>query len=169
MRKGYWPVLSPVSKISRNSVKDQVTPDRQASPETRQDLVPPAGIEPATHGLGNDVGMRRCALCAASIHILSTGALLCHCPVQKDHPRKINHVLKGDRRGLAGRRNDVHSWSPNRKESRTEGAILRERTSSWLAVLGLPHRSHDSPLAAGALEGRARRQKRREEPRWTFA
>jgi hypothetical protein len=27
--------------------------DHRASPETRQRLVPPAGIEPATHGLGN--------------------------------------------------------------------------------------------------------------------
>src|SRR5438128_1109000 len=42
-----------VSRINRNSVKDQVTPERQASPETRHTSVPPAGIEPATHGLGN--------------------------------------------------------------------------------------------------------------------
>jgi hypothetical protein len=42
-----------VSWINRNCVKDQVTPERKASPETRQDLVPPGGIEPPTHGLGN--------------------------------------------------------------------------------------------------------------------
>ena len=43
----------PVSRISRNSVKDQVTPERPASPGTRQDGVPSAGIEPAARGLGN--------------------------------------------------------------------------------------------------------------------
>ena len=47
----------PVSRISRHSVKDQVTPERPASPGTRQDGVPSAGIEPAARGLGN-----RCSL-----------------------------------------------------------------------------------------------------------
>jgi hypothetical protein len=40
-------------ELSRNSVKDQVTPERPASPGTRQDGVPSAGIEPAARGLGN--------------------------------------------------------------------------------------------------------------------
>jgi hypothetical protein len=44
-----------VSWISRNSVKYQVTPEREASPEARQFLVPPGGIEPPTHGLGNGI------------------------------------------------------------------------------------------------------------------
>ncbi len=43
----------PVSRISRNSVKHQVTPECPASPGTGHGLVPPAGIEPATRGLGN--------------------------------------------------------------------------------------------------------------------
>jgi hypothetical protein len=42
----------PVSTISRNSVKHQVTPECPASPGTRHSPVPPAGIEPATRGLG---------------------------------------------------------------------------------------------------------------------
>src|SRR6266496_2380366 len=46
-----------VSWINRNSVKDQVKPERQASPGVRHFLVPPAGIEPATHGLGNRCGI----------------------------------------------------------------------------------------------------------------
>ncbi len=46
-----------VSRISRSDVNDQVTPERPASPETRQHMVPSAGIEPATPGLGN-----RCSL-----------------------------------------------------------------------------------------------------------
>src|ERR1043166_3737653 len=40
-----------VSTINRNSVKDQVTPDRQASPGTRQSSVGRVGIEPTTRGL----------------------------------------------------------------------------------------------------------------------
>jgi hypothetical protein len=42
----------PVSRMSRNSVKHQVTPFCPASPGTRHPPVPPAGIEPATRGLG---------------------------------------------------------------------------------------------------------------------
>jgi hypothetical protein len=41
----------PVSGINRNSVKDQVTPERQASPEPRHSLVGRVGIEPTTRGL----------------------------------------------------------------------------------------------------------------------
>jgi hypothetical protein len=55
-----------VSRISRIRVKPQVTPERPASPEARHHTVPPGGIEPPTHGLGNDVQMRRCADCAAN-------------------------------------------------------------------------------------------------------
>jgi hypothetical protein len=43
----------PPSSISRNSVQHQVTSERPASPGTRQDGVPSAGIEPAARGLGN--------------------------------------------------------------------------------------------------------------------
>src|SRR5438445_12698683 len=42
-----------VSTISRNGVKPQVTPERPASPEAGHHTVPPGGIEPPTHGLGN--------------------------------------------------------------------------------------------------------------------
>src|SRR5204863_3914783 len=37
----------------RNGVKPHVTPERPASPEARHTSVPPGGIEPPTHGLGN--------------------------------------------------------------------------------------------------------------------
>jgi hypothetical protein len=40
-----------VSRISRNRVKDQVTPERQASLEARHMLAPGVGLEPTTYGL----------------------------------------------------------------------------------------------------------------------
>jgi len=38
----------PVSRISRSSVKDQVTPEHPASPETRHLFVETSGLEPPT-------------------------------------------------------------------------------------------------------------------------
>ena len=55
-------------------VKPQVTPFRQASLETRHPVVPPAGIEPATRGLGNAVP---CLLCRQ-------GAGICFVPARRN-------------------------------------------------------------------------------------
>ena len=51
IRRGTSSARPPVSSISRSSVKDQVTPERPASPGTRHKAVRRGGLEPPTRCL----------------------------------------------------------------------------------------------------------------------